>query len=420
MNEYMKKSSFFILTLFISLLVEGQDTYTLSGKVSNANTKEPLAFSTISISETSEGVVSNFQGFFVFTFPAKHADDSLFVSMLGFKPKKIAIKELALDSELDIQLEESIVILEEVEVSERQLSAREIVEKVIENIPNNYPVAPYLLRGFTRSHKHECGKYLKLYEADFEVYGTGYHKKTPEKIYINEARQSEAVPYYHSKVLRANSNPFNSMGHVNDVLFRSHSLGLKYNRYEIDKYLIEDDELIYVIKTNQSKYVTHTMHVKAENYALLKATMKMTTPEGEDWNPHLNKGVSSDSLDFKVTQLVKTIQFEKKKDRYYAKYMDWLIEGTLSFQESKEKFCDWGFRFETMFDEVVTRDVTKPSREKLLNFRSQKEPKSTKYNASFWDNYQSVKDFPVSPEILEDLKVNGALEEQFKQSANKK
>jgi len=413
----MKKYFVFIWISLIVCRASGQENYTILGKISNAATKEPLAFSTINISGTSEGVVSNFLGVFEFTFSTRYADDSLFVSMLGFKPQIIAIKGLTLDSELDIQLEESIVMLEEIEVSGKKLSALEIVKKVIENIPNNYPDAPYLLHGFTRSHKRECGKYLKLYEADFEVYGTGYHKKTPEKIYINEARQSNDVPYYHSRVLRANSNPFNSMGHINDVLFRSHSLNTKSNQYVIDSYLVDDGDLIYVIKTNHSKYVTHTMYINAENYALLKVKMEMSTPEGEDWNPHLNKGVSSDSLDFKVTQLVKTVQFEKKNDRYFTKYMDWLIEGNLTFQDSKEKFCNWGFRFETMFDQVVSENVTKPSKEKLLNFRSSKEPKSTKYNPRFWEHYTLIKDFPVTPQIVKDLEEMGALEMQFEQTA---
>ncbi|MEM9895600.1 MAG: carboxypeptidase-like regulatory domain-containing protein [Bacteroidota bacterium] len=419
MNELIKQYLIAVCICLISLEVTGQNSYRVSGKISSATTKEPLAFSTINIAGTSEGVVTNFLGAFEFTFSSKYANDTLFVSMLGFKPKKIAIGGLALSSVMDIQLKESIVMLEEIEVSEKKLSALEIVTKVIDNIPVNYPDAPYLLHGFTRSHKHECGKYIKLYEADFEVYGVGYHKKTPEKVYVNEARQSEDVPYYHSRVLRANSNPFNSMGHINDVLFRSYSLNTKSNQYVIDNYLIDDDDLIYVIKTNHSKYVTHTMYINSKNYALIKVKMEMTTPEGEEWNPYLNKGISSDSLDFKVTQIVKTIQFERKRDRYYSKYMDWLIKGILSFQESKKEFCDWGFRFETMFNEIVTKDVTRPSREKLLNFRSQKQPKSTQYNTVFWDTYPLVKEFPITSQIIEDLQINGSLEDQFKKTANK-
>lgn len=413
----MKQTLIFIWSCLITVQAIGQDNYTISGKITNADTKDPLGFSTINIAGTSEGVVSNFLGIFEFTFSKTHADDSLFISMLGFKPQKMAIKDLDLESKLNIQLQENVVVLEEIKVSEKKLSALDVVTKVLENIPNNYPDTPYLLHGFTRSHKRECGRYIKLYEADFEVYGIGYHKKTAEKVYINESRQSQDIPYYHSRVLRANSNLFNAMGHINDVLFRSFSLKLKYNKYTIDKFLVEEGDLIYVIKTNHSEHVTHTMYINSENYALLRVEMEMTTPNGTDWNPLLNKGVSSDSLDFKVTRVIKIIQFEEKEDTYYSKYMDWLIEGDLTFQESKETFCDWGFRFETMFDGVTTKNVVKPSREKLLNIRSQKEPQSNSYNATFWSDYQPIKDFPITPEIIKDLEINGALDKQFKQAA---
>ncbi len=413
----MRFNFIFIWSLLLALKTSGQDSYTISGKITNARTKEPLAFSTISIEGTSQGVISNFLGVFEFTFPDTYKDSTLFISMLGFSPQRIAITELKNNEKLNILLQEHVVMLEEVEVNERKLTARDIVNRIIENIPNNYPTTPYLLGGFTRFHKYECGKYIKLYEADFEVLGGGYHKKTPEKIYINESRQSKKVPYCHSRVLRANNNPFNSMGHINDVLFRSFSLDTKRNKYFIDKYLVNDEgDLIYLIKTNHSKYVTHTMYINAENYALIKVIMHMNTPEGENWNPHLNKGVSSDSLNFKVTRISKTIQFEEKERRHYAKYMDWLIAGELTYQESGDFFCDWGFRFETMFDRIVTNNVTKPSREKLVSFRSQKEPKSGAYDSSFWNNYPLIKDFPITPQIIEDLETNGSMEVQFKQS----
>ena len=157
------------------------------------------------------------------------------------------------------------------------------------------------------------------------------------------------------------------MSHINDVLFRSYSLQTNQNTYEIDKYSIVDDQLIYVIKTNHSKYVTHTMYINADDYALLKVKMEMSTPEDEEWNPLLNRGPSNDSLDFIVTTISKTIQFEQNEDRYYTKYMDWLVEGILTNQETKEETCDWGFRFETMFDGVISEGVIKPTKDNLMN-----------------------------------------------------
>ncbi|MEM7297968.1 MAG: hypothetical protein AAF391_06850, partial [Bacteroidota bacterium] len=186
--------------------------------------------------------------------------------------------------------------------------------------------------------------------------------------------------------------------------------------YEIDKYITQGDDLIYVIKSNHSEHVQHTMYINADDYALLKVEMKMDTAPGEDWNPFLNKGVSSDSLEFKVTRISKTIQFEKQHNRYFSKYMDWLVEGKLYHQETKEEFCDWGFRFENMFGEAQCPYSGKPSDVQLMNPRSKKDPVSTTYDPSFWDSFQLIKEFPISPQIIKDLEENGPLESQFKQT----
>jgi len=407
---------FQVIFFLISLQSIGQNQLTLKGKVVNAATGDPLAFSTISLLGTTEGVVSNFLGEFEFTMAPNSLMDTIYVSMLGFQPYKALVKDIHFTNSMEIPLKESVVMLKEVEVFAKELTALEIVNKVIEKIPENYPVSPYLLKGFTRSHKYECGTYVTLYEAAFSVYGQGYHKKNPERIYVDESRQSQHVPYYHSQVLRNNRNLFISMRHINDVLFRSYSLKTGYNNYEIVNYSYDKGRLVYKIQTTHSKHVTHTMYVDAHDFALLKVKMDMPTPEGLEWNPLLNKGPSSDSLDFKVTRVAKTIQFEKKEGLYHTKYMDWLVEGMLYHEQTGDEFCDWGFRFETMFDDVWTENISKPSKEKLMNPKSKKDPASTLYNPTFWKEYQLIKGFPISPQIVEDLETSLSLEEQFERA----
>ena len=405
-----------LILLFGSLQGISQQ-FSFKGVVVDAYTNEPLAFSTINVLGTSQGVVSNFLGEFEFSVDSNQDHDSLYVSMLGYKPFKGPLTSFTNSDHYTIRLEENVVMLTEVEVNEEELTAQDIVVKVLENISNNYPTEPYILSGFTRSHKHECGKYVTLFEAAFSVYGQGYHKKTPERIYVSQSRQSQHVPYYHSRVLRNNRNLFISMRHINDVLFRSYALKIGNNQYEVDKYIVEDGELIYVIKTVHSKYVQHTLYVKASDYALLKVKMEMDTPAEEDWNPLLNRGPSSDSLDFKVTRISKTIQFEKTEERYHAKYMDWLVEGNLSEQETSSSICDWGFRFETMFDQVVMNPPQKPSKEYLMNPKSKKDPPSIPYKQEFWENYPPLKEFPITPKIVTDLEADSApLHQQFKAS----
>ena len=151
MNKMLRTIHLSVL-MYLGIVIPGhsQDQFMIKGSVIDAQTNEPLAFSTISILGTSNGVVSNFLGAFEFSFHSLHEQDTLYVSMLGYEPYKVAIHELKTAKELTIRLNESILLLDEVEVNEQKLSALDIVKNVIANIPKNYPNAPYLLDGFTR------------------------------------------------------------------------------------------------------------------------------------------------------------------------------------------------------------------------------------------------------------------------------
>ncbi len=389
---------------------------TFSGKVIDAQSKEPLAFATITNSEGTQGAVSNFLGEFTLTLPESSTEQSLITSMLGYQVSEISLKKVTDPLALTIELEQRIILLPEVQISVEQLTALEVVERAIDNIEVNYPTQPYLLEGFTRSHKRECGEYIDLYEAAFELYGLGYQKKSPERIYIQSSRQSNPTAKYRSHVLRNNRNLFISMGHINDVLYRSFSMKTANNEYEIKSYTMIDDRLVYIIETTHSKHVTHKLFIDAQSFTVLKTEMTMITREGEDWNPLLNKGSSNDSLDFKVTEISKTIQFEKNGERYFSKYMDWLVEGELTDKETKEFVCDWGFRFETMFDEVAYENVTKPSNERLMRPKGGRDPEPTAYDPEFWMTYPMLEEFPITPQIITDLSRIEPLETQFQQS----
>lgn len=380
----------------------------------DAETKEPLAFSTISTSNNTSGAVSNFLGEFTFAIPDGPSSDQLIVSMLGYHTREISVSRTKANTDLLVELEPKVIMLSEVQVSAEQLSPDQIVQSVVENIDRNYPTSPYLLEGFTRAHKYECGQYTWLYEGVFELYGLGYHKKSPERIYIKASRQTLPVDEYRSQVLRMNRNPFISMSHINDVLFRSSSLKISGKTYELVNYTMLDERLVYVINTTHSKYVEHKMYIDINDFGLLKVEMTMKTPTGEVWNPLLNKGSSNDSLDFKVTEISKTIQFEKLGDKYYPKYMDWLVAGVLTDKDTNHEVCDWGFRFETMYYEVIKDNVNKPSNENLMRPRGGKDPESSKYDPDFWSEYPLLKEFPITPQIVEDLSEVESLETQFK------
>ncbi len=429
----MSMKLFFICYLALFLITShptgflDQDNIKIKGKVMDQGTKSPLAFATIRILGTDLGVVSNLFGEFEFGFPSSYRSDTLQVSMMGYKHSIQPISNFIDRDYVTIRMEEVVIMLDEVTIQGRQMSAREIVEKVIENIPRNYPSTPYLMEGFTRAHKKQCGKYISLFEATFDLYGKGYNNKPksgyPEKVYLKESRQSGKVDQYLARQLESNRNPFVAMNHINDVLMLSYSLKTASHQYDLENHISIDNRSVYVIlasfPNNDLRHYSHRMFIDAENFALIKSDMKMETIEEGDPNPHLFYGKSTDTTWTQVTTLRKTIQFEEKKGRYFPKYINWAMEGLLLSAETKESFCDWGGRFEMMFTDFSVGDVERPSKKNLLKPRGGKDPPDTPYNPEFWRNFDLIREFPLTEQIVTDLSTTVDLESQFMQRGNK-
>jgi len=416
--------------LLSGFTIQAQDFINIKGQIVDQETKEPLAFATIHLINKNKGVVSNFLGEFDFTFEKSSQNDTLEASMLGYKTYKIGVNRIPNPSNLTITMQEDIVRLNEIVVSDKELTAKEIVEKVIENIPNNYPTTPYLLNGFTRAHKKECDKYVSLYEANFDLYGRGYNTKSkvgyPEKIYLNEMRASDKVDQYMVQSLESNRNPFVALGHINDVLMKSFSLNISKEIYQLESYTELDDRLVYVIVTgNKDDPMGHTnrMYIDVDDFALIKVDYEIDTPEDEVWNPALYRGATSgstkDSLSFKVKRVAKSIQFEKQDGLYILKYTNWFMSGSIFDSDTQEDVCDWGAQFEMMFSNAILDNVKRPSKQRLLKPKGRKDPKVEPYNETFWNNYDLITEFPLNEQIEAGLSQEIDLETQFRQRAKK-
>ncbi len=103
------------MCLLISFLMSAQESFTISGKLTDASTGEALIGANIFITKSGQGVVSNNYGFYSITLP--HLDSvGLVFSFLGYQPqiKKVYLSE---DINLNVQMEPATTALEEVVVT---------------------------------------------------------------------------------------------------------------------------------------------------------------------------------------------------------------------------------------------------------------------------------------------------------------
>lgn len=90
----------------------------MTGKVLNERTKEPIAFATISFAKTKTSIPSDAKGFFELKDIKKNENDTLLFTGVGYLSLKVPVRDLVLPFE--VYLEEDVKTLNEVNISQNR------------------------------------------------------------------------------------------------------------------------------------------------------------------------------------------------------------------------------------------------------------------------------------------------------------
>src|SRR6185503_17117805 len=124
---------------------------TISGKITDQQTGEPVAFASVGIKGTSIGTSSNFDGLYKLKLSGKK--DSLTITCMGYRQLSVKLSGAQLQV-YNIQLKPAFQLLKEVRVSPRSYinPAWEILTEVIRHKPQNDPsaLANYKYGSYTR------------------------------------------------------------------------------------------------------------------------------------------------------------------------------------------------------------------------------------------------------------------------------
>ncbi len=167
-----KKWNFFFLLLFNCLLTFGQSHKSISGKIIDCETNEPLAFAAISLKNHLLGTISNENGEFDFTFPESTLNDTLIVSFLGYENYMKKLDQLAEGTSFIIKMNAKTVMLNEVNVS--PLSPSDYIRRAIEFAEKNYASTPFQIIGYYNEDLIENNGYIHKTEAVFKSYCPKY------------------------------------------------------------------------------------------------------------------------------------------------------------------------------------------------------------------------------------------------------
>jgi len=392
-----------IFTLLIAFSAQAQKI-TLSATVQDNQSQEPLPFASVGIKGKSIGTITNLQGQFDFHFPAEFRNDILVISMLGYNDFEAPIWSL-LDSKVTvIPMTLSTTVLKEVVVRD-SLSGGEILQLALARIEDNYPMDPFLLKGFYRDVKKVGGTYIALLEAAVEIYDENYSEprnkaKLRERVKLLEVRKSVG---YDNKF----TSYFGQKNLLEDLLLHNN---IRYRQIDTQTDLFTNTK-----REEDSYYNGHETFVLSNTEGF---NLKMYINKTDYSISHLEFEISGDNAERKknlVSKFVsykKTIDFKRFNNKMYLNYIS---------VTSHEKWYDAAtdeLQFETELVQNLLVNEIEPntasrisSTEKMRNYGLQYQ--DYPYNKPFWDSYNVIKETPVDRKVVEDLERVAPLDKQF-------
>ena len=131
--SWIFRGSLLIVAVLVVLGATAQTTR-VSGKVTDANSGEPLPFTSVAFVDSRITTTTDFDG--LFSFDTYYATDSLRVTAVGYRPLTLAVKRDQAQS-IDFALQPALADLPEVVVTYTENSAFAILRQVVRNKPVN-------------------------------------------------------------------------------------------------------------------------------------------------------------------------------------------------------------------------------------------------------------------------------------------
>ncbi len=300
----------------------------LKGRVIDAKSKQGIPYAHIAIENTSTGTVTNDAGYFTFNFNNRDSlEGQILYSSVGYKSLKIPLidKRLLQDSLL-VSLVQETKMLDEIIISEKFLSAKQIVKKARKSIEDNYFQNPFNQEVFCRVKEKAADSLTFKEEATMLTYYDIGFKGTvnPYKHIFGQILQFRNVT----------QNPYkDGWGGVGGmILVYSHDIILDKNNvlYKTAAYNLEltnitkydDDEVYEITFTNKrpSAYTTGygypapvssigKLYISSESFAILRYEHCI---ERKPYKPKKNNPYRSENVKYKLIQT-----FKRYNDRYF-------------------------------------------------------------------------------------------------------
>ncbi|HAL65932.1 MAG: Uncharacterized protein XD81_0222, partial [Bacteroidetes bacterium 38_7] len=290
----------------------------IQGKITDANTNEPIPFANVFFKGTTIGTTSDFDG--RFKLETDTPGDSITVRVISYKPKSKKVKK-GINQTIDFQLEPTSFELEEVVIKAGENPAYPIIRKarenrkfynpesldayeyksyvkvdisldqINENFKNSKTFKPYaaLLDSLRRAAGEE-GKLVIPFFVSEQINEVYYRKEPKRNKTIVKASRMDGLIIDNYQILESylgkTMQEFNFYNNIQEILDRSFITPLAsgsfayYDYFIMDTVLVDNDSC-YELKVKPRRPLdlafTGKIWIDAKNYALRRLDLEITS-----------------------------------------------------------------------------------------------------------------------------------------------
>lgn len=377
---------------------ETKDTISVkaySGKVLDKETKKPVVFANVYVSETGLGTVTNSEGEFVLKVPSSLAGKKLAVTFIGYKNYTVALSEVKAE-ENTIYLEPSPVPIDEVII--RTGDPLKLVQNAINNIKYNYLEKPEKEIGFYRETIKQNRNYIEVGEAVLDVYKASYSNDVDfDRVKIYKGRKSHDVKKMDTVLFKFQGGPKTSV--LLDMAKNPGNLlsndMLEYYDFSIAGMININDRETYVIDFDQKDNVQYPLY-KGKLFLDVK-TLAITGVEFK---------LSDKGIDLAGNELIRkkpaSMDLVVDNGNYLVNYRESNGKWFLSYVRSEIVFkCKWDKKlFRSTYTTTFEMAVTDRQTDNVNKIKYSEAAKLTDVFASqvshfsddnFWGDYNYIK-----------------------------
>jgi hypothetical protein len=381
----------------------------ITGKIIDYETSEPLPFATIALKNKGKGTVTNNNGDFGMKIASDFFKDTLSVSYLGYLGREIPVKK-AIGNNLKITMKREFISIPEIIIKNQ--NPKEIVDRALKSIPQNYSNIPALMTGFYREGVLKKSELQTYSEAILQIYKSAYSGTLyGDQIKVYKSRKIENTDRSDTLAIRLKAGLSTCLeldGAKNTFDFLT-SEGMSDYTYRMTDIVTYDDEAAYAIEFEQRENV---------DLSLFKGTIYINTVDYGIYNAEfeINPKFIRDMKDTYITtsthgyntwpvSVKYYVSYRKLNNRYFLNH----VRGDLVFSSSQKK---WLFNtqfkvfFELAITEIQLKNVSRFDRDELAPIHSIFSKTIKNYDPLFWGNQDFLRPEDNLLKALKNMNVN--------------